>query len=128
MNSCGYAGTAPITRASGKSRVVLAHARNCRLADATYQCAVAARTRLPAARQLYDPQRGPRSNPHAALRALANRLVGVLHGPCDTAPPPTKPQPGRDLPSPTTHIEEVVVGHATNVRCWTSFGGYLPGC
>jgi len=71
---------APITRASGKSRVVLAHARSCRLADATYQCAVAARTRSPAARQLYDHQRGPRSNPHAALRALANRLVGVLHG------------------------------------------------
>jgi len=79
MNSCGYAGTAPITRASGKSRVVLAHARKCRLADATYQWAVAALTRSLGARQLYDHPRGPRSNPHAALRALANRLVGILH-------------------------------------------------
>jgi len=69
-----------ITRASGNSRVVLAHARHCRLADATYQCAVTALTRSPAARQLYDHQRGPRSNPHAALRALTNRLVGILHG------------------------------------------------
>jgi len=41
-NGCDNAGTAPITRASGKSRVVLAHARNCRLADATYQWAFAA--------------------------------------------------------------------------------------
>jgi len=78
-NGCDNAGTAPITRASGNSRVVLAHARKCRLADTTYQCAVAALTRSPAARQLYHHQRGPRSNPHAALRALANRLIGILH-------------------------------------------------
>jgi len=32
-NGCDNAGTAPITRASGNSRVVLAHARNCRLAE-----------------------------------------------------------------------------------------------
>jgi len=36
-NSCDNVGTAPITRASGKSRVVLAHARNAGSPDATYQ-------------------------------------------------------------------------------------------
>lgn len=76
-----YAGTAPITRASGKSRVVLArYARNRRLADATYQWAFATLTRSPGARALYDAQRGRGATHHAALRALANRLVGILHG------------------------------------------------
>jgi transposase len=76
-----YAGTAPITRASGKSRVVLArHARNKRLADALQQWAFSALTRSPGARALYDQQRTRGATHHAALRALANRLVGLLHG------------------------------------------------
>jgi transposase len=76
-----YAGTAPITRASGKSRVVLArYARNRRLADALYQWAFSALTRSPGARALYDAQRARGATHHAALRALANRLVGILHG------------------------------------------------
>ena len=76
-----YAGTAPITRASGKSRVVLArHARNRRLADALYQWAFSALQRSPGARSLYDAQRARGATHHAALRALANRLVGILHG------------------------------------------------
>ncbi len=76
-----YAGTSPITRASGKSRVVLArYARNRRLADALYQWAFSALTRSPGARALYDAQRARGATHHAALRALANRLVGILHG------------------------------------------------
>ena len=76
-----YAGTAPITRASGKSRVVLArYARNRRLADALYQWAFSALTRSPGARAPYDAQRARGATHHAALRALANRLVGILHG------------------------------------------------
>ncbi len=76
-----YAGTAPITRASGKSRVVLArYARNRRLADALYQWAFSALSRSPGARALYDSQRARGATHHAALRALANRLVGILHG------------------------------------------------
>ena len=76
-----YAGTSPITRASGKSRVVLArYARNRRLADALYQWAFSALTRSPGARALYDGQRARGATHHAALRALANRLVGILHG------------------------------------------------
>lgn len=76
-----YAGTSPITRASGKSRVVLArYARNRRLADALYQWAFSALTRSPGARALYDTQRARGATHHAALRALANRLVGIMHG------------------------------------------------
>ncbi len=76
-----YAGTAPITRASGKSRVVLArYARNRRLADALYQWAFSALLRSAGARALYDAQRARGATHHAALRALANRLVAILHG------------------------------------------------
>ena len=76
-----YAGTAPITRASGTRRVVLARvARNRRLADACYLWAFAAITRSAGARTLYDRQRQRGATHHQALRALANRLVGILDG------------------------------------------------
>jgi Transposase/Transposase IS116/IS110/IS902 family len=76
-----YAGTSPITRASGKHRVVLArYARNRRLADASYQWAFAALTTSPGARAFYDQRRAAGDTHHRALRALANRLVGILHG------------------------------------------------
>jgi transposase len=76
-----YSGMAPITRASGTKRVVLArYARNRRLADALYQQAFAALTASPGARSYYDRQRGRGATHHQALRALANRLVGILHG------------------------------------------------
>jgi len=76
-----YAGTSPITRASGKHRVVLArYARNARLADATYQWAFATLTASPGARAFYDQRRAAGDTHHRALRALANRLVGILHG------------------------------------------------
>jgi transposase len=95
-----YSGMAPVTRASGKARVVLArHARNRRLADALYQQAFAALNASPGARAFYDAHRARGNTHHQALRALANRLVGVLHGclrhqqPYDEAtawPPPTE--------------------------------------
>ena len=76
-----YAGMAPITRASGTRRVVLArYARNRRLADALYQQAFSALTSSPGARAYYDRQRAREATHHQALRTLANRLVGVLHG------------------------------------------------
>lgn len=76
-----YAGTSPITKASGKHRVVLArYARNKRLADACYQWAFAAITASPGARIYYDQRRTKGDTHHRALRALANRLVGILHG------------------------------------------------
>ncbi len=76
-----YAGTSPITRASGKSHVVLArYARNRRLADACYLWAFATLTRSPGARALYDQRRAAGDTHSRALRALSNRLVGILHG------------------------------------------------
>jgi transposase len=76
-----YAGTSPITRASGKSRVVLArYARNRRLSDACYLWAFSAMSASPGARAFYDARRAVNDTHNRALRALANRLVGVLHG------------------------------------------------
>ena len=76
-----YAGSAPITRASGTRLVVLARvARNKRLADACYLWAFAALSASPGARRYYDVHRARGKTHHQALRALANRLVGILHG------------------------------------------------
>ena len=76
-----YAGTSPITRASGKHRVVLArYARNKRLADACYLWAFATLTASPGARTFYDERRSNGDTHNRALRALGNRLVGILHG------------------------------------------------
>jgi hypothetical protein len=71
----------PITRASGTKRVVLArYTRNRRLADALYQQAFAALSTSPGARTYYDQHRARGATHHQALRTLANRLVGILHG------------------------------------------------
>jgi hypothetical protein len=76
-----YAGTSPITRASGTRRVVLArYARNKHLGDATHQWAFCALTASPGARTYYDAIRARGVSHHAALRQLGNRLVGILHG------------------------------------------------
>lgn len=76
-----YAGTSPITRASGTKRTVLArYVRNKRLADAIYQWAFASLSASPGARAFYDRRRAAGDTHHAALRALGNRLVGILHG------------------------------------------------
>ena len=76
-----YSGMAPVTRASGTKRVVLARqARNQRLADALYQQAFAALTSSAGARAFYDRQRARGATHHQGLRAVANRLVGILHG------------------------------------------------
>jgi len=76
-----YAGTSPITRASGTKRVVLARfARNDRLADAIYLWAFASLSASPGARTFYDAHRAAGDTHHAALRVLGNRLVGILHG------------------------------------------------
>jgi hypothetical protein len=76
-----YAGTSPITKASGTRRVVLArYARNRRLADACQWWAFASLTASPGARAFYDQRRAVGDTHNRALRALANRLVGILHG------------------------------------------------
>jgi len=83
-----YAGTSPITRASGRRTVVLArYARNRRLGDAIHQWAFCALTSSPGARAYYDTLRGRGIGHHAALRQLGNRLVGILHGCLKTRTP-----------------------------------------
>ena len=75
-----YAATSPITKASGRSFVVLArHAKNRRLADACDQWAFCALTHSPGARVYYDELRRRGKTHHQALRQLGNRLVGILH-------------------------------------------------
>jgi hypothetical protein len=76
-----YAGTSPITQASGRTRVVLARfVRNERLADACQGWAFSAISASPGARRYYDAQRARNKGHQEALRILANRLVGILHG------------------------------------------------
>jgi transposase len=76
-----YAGTSPITRASGKKKVALARfIHNDRLIDALMTQAFAALKASPGARAYYDRQRARGAGHNAALRQLANRLVGILHG------------------------------------------------
>ena len=75
-----YAGSAPITRASGKRRLVLArNIRNKRLYDATRWWAFAALSVSPGARAYYDQRRAAGDGHEAALRRLASKLIGQLH-------------------------------------------------
>ena len=81
-----YSGQSPITRASGKKTVVLArYATNHRLGAALHLQAFAALGASPGARAYYDALRARNIGHHAALRQLANRLVGILHGCLKTA-------------------------------------------
>jgi hypothetical protein len=83
-----YAGTSPITKASGRSGVALGrHARNRGLADALHQWAFCSLTHSPGARRYYDELRARGKTHHEALRQLANRWVGILRGclACGTA-------------------------------------------
>jgi transposase len=76
-----YAGTSPVTRASGKKTTVIARfVRNDRLADALHAQAFAALNASPGARAYYDELRARGAGHNDALRRLANRLVGILHG------------------------------------------------
>jgi transposase len=76
-----FAGTAPVTRSSGlRTTVVVRAACNQRLVDACYLWAFASLTASPGARRCYDAYRARAATHHQALRALGNRLVGILHG------------------------------------------------
>jgi transposase len=76
-----YAATSPITRASGKKKVVAARfVRNSRLVDALNAQALCATNASPGARALYDELRARGIEHNDALRRIANRLVGILHG------------------------------------------------
>ena len=75
-----YAGAAPITRASGKSRSVTHRkVKNNRLAAAGYTWAFSALTASPGARAHYDRRREDGDRHAAAQRHLFGRMLGCLH-------------------------------------------------
>jgi len=83
-----YAATSPITRASGKKRTIAARfVHNDRLVDALMAQAFTSLRASPGARAYYDRQRARGASYRAALRQLANRLVGILHGCLKTGTP-----------------------------------------
>jgi len=75
-----YAGAAPVTRASGKTRSVTHRkVKNNRLAAAGYTWAFSALTASPGARAHYDRRRDAGDRHAAAQRNLFSRLLGCLH-------------------------------------------------
>jgi len=97
-----YAGTSPITRASGKSRAVHArHVHNDRLRDALGRQAYAALSGSPGARTYYDQLRDrgtPTTPPCASSRTASSASCTAASKP---APPTTKPPPGTTTPHPS---------------------------
>ena len=76
-----YAGTSPLTVASGRKHTVRARfVRNRRLYDAVDQWALCSLQVSLGCRAFYDWRRAGGDLHHQALRALGNRLVGYLHG------------------------------------------------
>ncbi|MBO4209013.1 IS110 family transposase [Micromonospora echinofusca] len=75
-----YAGSAPVTRASGRS-ISITHrkVKNDRLAAAGYLWSFVAATHAPPAKQHYQRRRDHGDRHPAALRNLFNRLLGCLH-------------------------------------------------
>ncbi|TDC45363.1 IS110 family transposase, partial [Actinomadura sp. KC345] len=75
-----YAGSAPVTRASGKTTTIThRRVKNQRLAAAGYVWAFAALTASPGARAHYDRRRERGDRHTAAQRNLFNRMLGCLH-------------------------------------------------
>jgi Transposase/Transposase IS116/IS110/IS902 family len=76
-----YAGTSPLTIASGKKKTVHArYIRNRHLIDALHAQALSALTASPGARAYYDELRAHDTGHDDALRRVAGRLTGILHG------------------------------------------------
>jgi transposase len=74
-----FAGTAPVTTASGRSHYGKARkVRNKRLGDACHWWAFAMLTESAGARAHYDRRRAAGDHHNAALRNLANKLLGRL--------------------------------------------------
>ncbi|MCP2243476.1 transposase, partial [Lentzea aerocolonigenes] len=96
------AGTSPLTIRSGKKKTVRTrYVHNDRLVDALMMQAFVALRVSSGARAYYDLQRARGLGHNAALRQLANRLVGILHG-C--------------LKTRTTYNETTAWAHHTNTN------------
>ena len=75
-----FAGSAPITRASGKKTVVLhRHIENWRLAAIGPIRALGSLRSSPGARRHYDARRAAGDWNHQAKRHLLNKFLGQLH-------------------------------------------------
>jgi transposase/transposase IS116/IS110/IS902 family protein len=75
-----YAGTSPVTRASGKSKVVLArYSGNRHLVNAADRWAFCSLSRSAGARAYYDALRHREKIHRQAIRRLANRWIGIWH-------------------------------------------------
>ena len=76
-----YAGTSPLTIQSGKKRTVHArYIRNRHLIDALHAQALSSLTASPGARAFYDELRARGIGHDDAMRRVAGRLTGILHG------------------------------------------------
>ena len=90
-----YAGTSPITRASGKKKIVAARfIRNDWLIDALMSQAFAALGASPGARALYDAERARGTEHNPALRKLASRSSASCTAASRPAPSMTRQPPG----------------------------------
>ena len=75
-----FAGTAPVTRASGtKTVVTMRVVRNKRLGQAAYLWALPMLAHSPGARAHYDRRRATGDSYSAAARNLTNRGLGMIH-------------------------------------------------
>ncbi|MFF7581272.1 transposase [Streptomyces sp. NPDC008061] len=96
-----YAGTSPITRASGKSHTVQSrYIRNNRLADALQRQVFAALRASPGARRYYENNVPAKraTTPHSASSATASSASSTAVS--KPVPATTKRPPGHTMPSP----------------------------
>jgi transposase len=97
-----YAGSAPVTRASGRTvHVFTRKVKNQRLAAAGYVWAFACLTASPPARAHYDRRREIGDRHVAAQRNLFNRLLGCLHHCLTTG---QTYDPTKAFPTPTAAV------------------------
>jgi transposase len=106
-----YAGATPVTRASGRSFVVLhRRVKNQRLAGTGHLWAFASLQADTGARGHYDRRRTVGDGHNAALRNLFNRMLGQLHH-CLTARTGYDPQRAwQPIPEPPLHPTEPADG------------------
>ena len=96
-----FAGSAPITRASGKKTVVThRHIKNRRLAAVGAIWAVASLRSSPGARRPFDARRAAGDWNHQAQRHLFNKFLGQLHHCLQTSQPYNE---HRAFPPPLPH-------------------------